>query len=320
MYYTPNRCDERGEEHSLSGDPGDAWRKKRVINTPCGGDYYVTLGKRKGQRRHGTTQLYESRGPAGRWRGGAVVSTFWRPRTARKRWARALGRCASSCIVKTINSPYWAIVLAAAKKAAKDLGVQGLSFTGGPSEADINAEVNLLENAIAKKVDFIVLRAHRSRRRLNAAIDKAYNAGIKVILIDSSATTDNYHAFLSTDNMAGGLACADALAASIKAKHGSAAGQIAYATFQSNVGSLGDARPGLPGRHQEVSRPEDRRAQGCRRRPQLRQEASIAADTITAFPNLVGYLGDNLQCVEGAATAFKEKGVRSEEGLPGRVR
>lgn len=35
------------------------------------------------------------------------------------------------CIVKTINSPYWAIVIAGAKKAARDMGVQGLSFTGG---------------------------------------------------------------------------------------------------------------------------------------------------------------------------------------------
>src|SRR5579862_2913855 len=77
--------------------------------------------------------------------------------------AKAMGKSLSSLrfvyIVKTINSPYWTIVLTAAKKAAKDLGLQGLSFTGGPSEADINAEVNLLEDAITKKVDFICCAA-----------------------------------------------------------------------------------------------------------------------------------------------------------------
>ena len=226
--------------------------------------------------------------------------------------AQAMGKNLASlrfeCIVKTINSPYWTIVLAGAKKAAKDLGVQGISFTGGPSEADINAEVNLLEDAIAKKVDFIVC-APTVKTGLNTSIDKAYNAGIKVILIDSSATTPNYNAFLATDNVAGGAACADALAAAIKRKTGSVSGQIAYATFQSSVGSLGDRDRGF--------------LQGIKKYPGLKivahkdaggdpsyvKEASIAADTITAFPHLVGYWGDNLQCVEGAATAFKEKGI-----------
>jgi len=226
--------------------------------------------------------------------------------------ASAMGKNLASLrfvyIVKTINSPYWTIVLTAAKKAAKDMGVQGLQFTGGPSEADINAEVNLLENAIAKKVDFICC-APTDKTALNTTIDKAYKAGIKVILTDSAATTPNYHAFLSTDNVAGGTACADALAASIKAKTGKVAGQIAYATFQSNVGSLGARDQGF--------------LQGIKKYPGLKivahkdaggdpsyvKEASIAADTITAFPNLVGYWGDNLQCVEGAAKAFDEKGV-----------
>jgi ribose transport system substrate-binding protein len=226
--------------------------------------------------------------------------------------ARAMGTNLSSlrfeCIVKTINSPYWSIVLAAAKKAAKDLGVQGLSFTGGPSEADINAEVNLLEDAIAKKVDFIVC-APTDKTALNATIDKAYNSGIKVILIDSAATTQNYHAFLSTDNVAGGAACADALAASIKAKTGKAEGQIAYATFQSNVGSLSARDQGfLAGikKYPGLTIVKNVNAQGD---PSYVKEASIAADTVTAYPKLVGYWGDNLQCVEGAAQAFKEKGI-----------
>jgi len=61
----------------------------------------------------------------------------------------SVGSLRFSCIVKTINSPYWAIVLSAAKKAAKDLGVQGLKFTGGPTEADIAAEVKLVLAALA---------------------------------------------------------------------------------------------------------------------------------------------------------------------------
>ncbi len=219
-----------------------------------------------------------------------------------------LGSLRFSCIVKTINSPYWTIVLTAAKKAAKDLGAKGVAFTGGPSEADINAEVNLLEDAIAQKVDFIVC-APTDKTALNATIEKAYNAGIKVILIDSSVTTTSYTAFLTTDNVAGGAACADALAASIKAKTGAASGQIAYCTFQSNVGSLGSRDQGFLAQIKKYPGLQIVAHNDAGGDSSFIKEASVAANTITKFPKLVGYWGDNLQCVEGAATAFKEKGV-----------
>jgi ribose transport system substrate-binding protein len=225
---------------------------------------------------------------------------------------RPLSSIKFSAIMKTINSPYWSIVLAAAKKAAKDLGIQGLQYTGGPSEADIAAEQTLIEDAVVKKPDFIVC-APTDKTALNTAIDQAYAAGIKVILVDSDAPAASRQAFLSTDNFAAGTDCADALAAAIKAKTGSAAGQVAYATFQSNVGSLSLRDNGF--------------LAGLKKYPNLKlvahkdaggdasflKEASIAADTLTAFPNLVGYFGDNLQCVEGAATAFKEKGVNMKK-------
>ena len=243
---------------------------------------------------------------------GSGLSLFGGEQALAAHTGKSLGSLRFVYIVKTINSPYWAIVLAGAKKAAADLGLQGLSYTGGPSEADINAEVNLLENAIAKKVDFICC-APTDKTALNTTIDKAYKAGIKVILTDSAATTSSYQAFLSTDNVAGGAACADALAASIKAKHGKAEGQIAYATFQSNVGSLGSRDQGFLSQIKKYPGLEIVAHKDAGGDPSYVKEASIAADTITAFPNLVGYWGDNLQCVQGAATAFKEKGVSQKK-------
>ena len=228
------------------------------------------------------------------------------------RAGKPLSQMRFSCIVKTVASPYWSIVLAAAKHAASDLGVKGLQFTGGPSEADIAAEVNLIENAIAQKPDFIVC-APTDKTGLNSALTQAYNAGIKVILIDSDAPAAPRTAFLSTDNFAAGKLCADALATAIKKKTGSASGQVAYATFQSNVGSLSLRDNGfLAGlkNYPGLKLVAHKDAGGD---PSLVKEASIAADTLTAFPNLVGYFGDNLQCVEGAAKAFKEKGANMKK-------
>jgi ribose transport system substrate-binding protein len=216
-------------------------------------------------------------------------------------------------IVKTSNSPYWQIVFAAAKQAARQFGVQSLGYVGGPSEADINAEITLIEDAIAKHPDFLVI-APTSATALNPAITKAYNAGIKVILVDSSATTNNYDAFLATDNVLGGCLAAQTLAKAVKAKTGAASGQVAYATFVSGAGSLSQrdqgfrqclkAFPGL----QIVAHKDAAGDPNVGGKP-----LSIAADTLTAFPKLVGYWGDNLNTLQGAEKAFQERGVNMKK-------
>jgi ribose transport system substrate-binding protein len=198
--------------------------------------------------------------------------------------AKNVGGLRMEVIVKTVNSAYWQTVLNGAKKAARQFGVTALNYTGANSEANIAGQIALMENAIAKHPDFIVL-APTSANPLDGVITKAYNAGIKMIIIDSSATTQNYQSFLATNNHEGGCFAANALAAAIKRKTGSAAGQIAYATFLSGVGSLHERDKGFldciakyPGLH--IIRHGD------------------------AGGKLVGYFADNLYTLQGAETAF----------------
>jgi ribose transport system substrate-binding protein len=228
------------------------------------------------------------------------------------REGKGLSSLRTIVIVKTTNSGYWQVVLAGAKKAVADFGIQGLKFTGSPiGEADIAGEVALLENAIVQKPDFIVC-APTSATGLTATIEKAAAAGIPLIQIDSASTAKHYTAFLQTNNVGGGVLIADALAAAIKAKTGAAAGQIAYSTFLSNVGSLGQRDQGF--------------RQGIAKYPGLKivkhndaggdqttKPISIVADTLTAFPNLVGYFCDNLYTIAGALTAFSEKKVNTKK-------
>jgi ribose transport system substrate-binding protein len=212
-------------------------------------------------------------------------------------------------IVKTSNSSYWQTVFNGAKKAAQQFGVQSLGYVGGPSEADINAEINLVENAIAKKPDFLVI-ASTSATALNPVIAKAYNAGIKVIMIDSSVTTNKYNSFLATNNVLGGCLAAQTLAKAIQAKTGAAKGQVAYATFVSGAGSLQQRDQGFKQcikKYPGIKIVAHKDAGGD---PNIAGKSlSVAADTLTAFPKLVGYWGDNLQTLEGAEKAFQEKGV-----------
>jgi ribose transport system substrate-binding protein len=212
-------------------------------------------------------------------------------------------------IVKTSNSAYWQTVFLGAKKAAQQFGVQSLGYVGGPSEADINAEISLVEDAIAKKPNFLVI-ASTSATALNSVITKAHNAGIKVIMIDSSVTTNNYDSFLATNNVLGGCLAAQTLAKAIQAKTGKAAGQVAYATFVSGAGSLSQRDQGFTScikKYPGIKLVAHKNAGGD---PNVAGKSlSIAADTLTAFPKLVGYWGDNLQTLQGAEKAFQEHNV-----------
>ncbi len=210
-------------------------------------------------------------------------------------------------IVKTPNSDYWQTVLAGGRLAARQLGLDALQFTGASSEANIQGQIALVEDALAKRPDFLVL-APTNATALDETIDKVSKAGVKVILIDSSANTQSYVSFLATDNHAGGVLAATTLAQAIKRKTGAAAGQVAYSTFLSGVGSLTLRDQGF--------------LEGLRRYPGLELVAhkdaagdqsvkpiGIVADTLTRFPNLVGYFADSLVTLQGAVTAFRENHI-----------
>ena len=79
-------------------------------------------------------------------------------------------------IVKDTTSFYWQIVLAGARKAGKDLGVN-VPELGAQSESDINGQISILENAVSGKPG----RRSSSRRpqfkALGKPIDEARQVG-----------------------------------------------------------------------------------------------------------------------------------------------
>jgi ribose transport system substrate-binding protein len=223
----------------------------------------------------------------------------------------ALGNVRFEFIVKTTNSDYWQTVLSGGRAASAQLGLQALQFTGADSEANIQGQIALMEDAIAKHPDFIVL-APTSQTALDVTIESARRAGIDVILIDSAANTKAYNTFLATDNHAGGLLAAKTLADAIVRKTGAAAGQVAYSTFLSGVGSLTLRDNGF--------------LEGLKAYPRLQVVAhkdagadqslkpiAMVADVLTRFPDLIGYFSDSLITLEGAVTAFRENHVDSKK-------
>src|SRR5215211_1456323 len=104
-------------------------------------------------------------------------------------------------IIKASDSSFWQTMLAGARKAGGDYGLQ-VGLFGPTSETDVNEQVQLVENSISRGADAIVL-APNSSNALNSAIKRARASGIKVVLADTAVTTPA-EGFIGTDNVKAG--------------------------------------------------------------------------------------------------------------------
>ena len=145
-------------------------------------------------------------------------------------------------IVKDTTSNYWQIVLAGARKAGKDLGVN-VPELGAQSESDISGQISILENAVSEKPAAIVI-SPTEFKALGKPIDEAAKK-IPIIGIDSAADSKAFTSFLTTDNVQGGRIAADGLAEGITAKYGKAEGDVALITSLPGVGSLDQRAKGF---------------------------------------------------------------------------
>jgi len=205
-------------------------------------------------------------------------------------------------IVKDTTSFYWQIVLAGARKAGKDLGVN-VPELGAQSESDISGQISILENAVAGKPAAVVI-SPTEFKALGKPIDEAAKK-VKIIGIDSSADSKAFTSFLTTDNVAGGRIAADGLAEAITAKYGKAEGDVALITSIPGVGSLDARAKGfkeqLAAKYPGLKLVADKVADG-----QATTGLNIMTDLITANPNLRGVFASNLIMAQGAGQAVAE--------------
>ncbi|MGN7455325.1 substrate-binding domain-containing protein [Paenibacillus pasadenensis] len=104
---------------------------------------------------------------------------------------------------------YWKNALKGFEDAAEALGVS-VEYRGS-TQYDVHEEVKVLEQAIARKPAGIAISAINSDA-LRAAIDKAVDAGIPVVMFDSDAPSSKAYSFLGTDNYEAGVTAARQMA------------------------------------------------------------------------------------------------------------
>src|SRR6476661_527173 len=205
-------------------------------------------------------------------------------------------------IVKDTTSVYWQTVLAGARKAGQDFGVE-IAELGAQSESDAGAQIALLENAVSSNPAAVVIApAHFAA--LSKRIDEAAKR-VKVIAIDSTADSKALTSVLATDNVQAGRIAADILAERIQKTYADAEGDVALITALPGVASLDQRAKGfkeqLAAKYGALSIVAEKVAGG-----QASTGRDIMKEIITANPELRGVFASTLIMAQGAAQAVAE--------------
>ena len=205
-------------------------------------------------------------------------------------------------IVKDTTSFYWQTVLAGARKAGQDLGVN-VPQLGVQSESDINGQISILENAVSSNPAALVI-APTQFAALGKSIEEAAKK-IKIIGIDSAADTKAFTSVLTTDNVQAGRIAADILAERIQKTYADAEGDVALITALPGVASLDQRAKGfkeqLAAKYGALSIVAEKVADG-----QASTGRNIMMEIIAANPELRGVFASNLIMAQGAAQAVAE--------------
>lgn len=211
-------------------------------------------------------------------------------------------------IVKNTSTYYWRILLAGARNAGEELGINVVEL-GPQTDSDIAGQISILENAVANNPLAVVIAASQFDA-LGKPIDEAATK-TKVVGVDSGANSKSYTSFVTTDNVMGGRAAGEALAAAITKTYGAAEGDVMLITSVPGAGSL-DARAAgfkavLAEKYPDINIVADKVADG-----QITTGLNIMNDLILANPKLRGAFASSEKMAIGVSQAVSENDMQDK--------
>ena len=183
--------------------------------------------------------------------------------------------------------------------AAKDAGATVV--TQGPAKFDPTLQKPLVDSVVASKPDALLV-APTDVKAMEAPLKAAADAGIKVVLVDTTLTDASFAVSqVSSDNKGGGAAAFDA----IKAAHPEG-GKVLVVSIDPGI-STSDARG--DGFKEAAAKDSKFTFLGIQ---YSHNEPATAAEIVTAAlqkdPDIVGIFAANLFAAEGTATGVQQAG------------
>ncbi len=212
-------------------------------------------------------------------------------------------------IPKGVSHFFWQSVHAGAQAAAKEANVE-IVWKGPAQETDYTGQINMVEDAINRRVDGIVL-APSHRDSLVPVVERAQNSGIPVTIFDSGIGTERYVSYVATDNLQGGSIAAERLAEKLGGK-----GRIAILGVKAGSVSTDEREEGfqetIKSKYPEIQIVAFQYGDADRSKSLDR-----AADILTANPDLNGFFASNESSTVGVVQAIKQKGLAGKVVLVG---
>src|SRR5439155_19734890 len=187
-----------------------------------------------------------------------------------------------------------------AQAEAKKLGNVKVIFTGSPAAFSPPTQIPYLNGAIARKPDAILI-APTDKTALIAPIQRAISAGIPVATVDTCISKKIAFTNVSTDNVAGGKAAADAL---VKAIGGS--GEVAAISVNPGISTTDQRSQGFAAELKKFPKVKYLGVQYCN--DDQTKASNQTSALLAGHPNLKGIFAMNVVSGNGVTQAVKAKG------------
>jgi ribose transport system substrate-binding protein len=193
--------------------------------------------------------------------------------------------------------------------AAADIG--GITIdVQGPDAFDATLQNPIIDSVVASAPDAILI-APNDVEASAEALQRAQDAGIQVILVDTVVNDESIGASrIASDNFGGGVAAADALAALIGEE-----GEVLVVNVNPGISTTDLRQQGF---EEQIATYPDIEYIGTEfSNNEPARAAEIVTATLAAHPDLAGIFATNLFSAQGSATGLVQAGVQGDVPIVG---
>ena len=204
---------------------------------------------------------------------------------------------------------FWQTVRAGAEAAAKEAGVE-MVWAAPQVETDYTGQASIVEDFINRRVSALVL-APSHQKALVSVAERAADAGIPVVVMDSALDSTRPVSYVATDNHQGGVLAAREMGRLLGGK-----GKVAVVGITAGSGSGLERESGF----QETIQKEFPGIEllGLQYSDSDRSKAlSVSEDFLSRAPDLAGMFGSNESAAVGVFRAVQNRGKKGQVKVVG---
>ena len=206
-----------------------------------------------------------------------------------------------------VGHPYWVTVADGVADASAEFNIDSTE-TGPVGDVNIDTQISDIETAIASKVDGILTMA-LNPEAFTPVINRAEEAGIPVVLIDTDAPNSMRSVYAGTSNFDAGVSAGEAIvdATGGKGKVGIITGAIDADNLNQRIDGFKQA---IAGTSLEIVDIQDSNSN-------MLIQTEKAQSMLQANPDITAFFGTDATAALAAAKIVEEKGMAGEIAIVG---